>query len=75
MAQKIAIEPTKSYVSPENAAKAVMKIDHIRNNSSLRYFIMQYNGTDPKHIGRFFPVFVGESAINEGVHFHFNIIS
>ena len=57
------ITAPKTYVSKENARKAVAKIGAER----LRHFIMQNDE------GRFFPVFVGPEAIQEGIHFHFNV--
>lgn len=73
MAQIFNIEPIKTYATRENAIKAVEKkgfadtVPHFKN-LALRYFIMTH--TD----GRFFPVFVGEAAVQAGVHFHFNVI-
>lgn len=58
------IAAPKTYVSKENARKAVAKIGAER----LRHFIMQNDE------GRFFPVFVGQEAIQEGIHFHFNVV-
>lgn len=66
MANLINITPNKTYKTRENAAKAADKL--FGNHKELRYFI--HTHTD----GRFFPVFVGESALQAGVHFHFNII-
>lgn len=74
MAQLINIEPVKTYATRENAIKAVEKkgftdsvtIRGIEQN--LRYFI--HTHTD----GRFFPIFLGEAAVQAGVHFHFNVI-
>ena len=64
-AKLIEIEPSKTYATRENAIKAFEKKCGNRN---VRYFIMQH--TD----GRYFPVAIGEQAIREMVHFHFNII-
>lgn len=74
MATFIRIEPFKSYINETNARRAVDTVLHLANNKALRYFVMKYEGTDKKHVGRFFPVFVGQNAIDEGVHFHFNVI-
>ena len=66
MCRKFTITPSKTYATEENADKAVQKI--FGDNKELRYFIMRTAE------GRFFPVFVGESAALDGVHFHFNIV-
>lgn len=69
MARKFTIEPSKTYISEGNAIRAVEKLYPRAEQDGLRYFIKSH--TD----GRFFPVFVGNSAVNAGVHFHFNVIS
>lgn len=69
MANLIDITPVKTYKTKENAIKAVDKLYSGHFGSGLRYFIHIH--TD----GRFFPVFVGEKALQLGVHFHFNIIA
>lgn len=61
----IQIEPVKTYATRENAVKAFEKRC---GNAEVRYFIMTH--TD----GRFFPVAIGEKAIQQMVHFHFNVI-
>lgn len=65
MTHKIQITPNKTYATADNAVKAVEKAfspeDQI--NFGLRYFVMQNES------GRFFPVFVGQSALDRGVHF------
>ena len=63
---QIELTPVKTYASKANAVKAVEK--KYGNNGTSRFFIMQ---TDE---GRFFPVFVGLHALNEGVHFNFNVV-
>jgi len=60
----VEITPVKTYKTRENAIKAAEK-----NFSDLRYFI--HTHTD----GRFFPVFIGAAALQNGVHFHFNVIA
>lgn len=65
MATLMNIEATKTYKTRENAIKAA---EAKFGNDDLRYFIMTAED------GRFFPVFVGEKAVQAGVHFHFNII-
>lgn len=64
MNREFQIAAPKTYASKENARKAVAKIGAER----LRHFIMQNDE------GRFFPVFVGPEALQEGIHFHFNVV-
>lgn len=68
MAKKIQLEPTRTYATMDNAEKAIDRFPAIRNNDKLRYFIHTHSD------GRFFPVFLGEDAIQAGVHFQFNVI-
>lgn len=64
MNRSFEIVATKTYATRENAAKAVEK----KGFEHLRHFFM----TNAE--GRFFPVFVGQEAISDGVHFHFNVV-
>jgi hypothetical protein len=70
--KKVELTPTKTYKTAANAEKAVMdKYGNVQltwNLGPLRYMIVQH--TD----GRFFPVFIGESAIRYGAHQHFSIV-
>ncbi len=61
---QFSIEATKTYATEANAVKAVVK----KGFDNLRFFVMQNKE------GRFFPVFVGEIAVQHGVHFHFNVV-
>lgn len=65
MSNQITITPSKTYATRENAVKAFEKIF---GNTQVNYFIATH--TD----GRFFPVAIGESAVQAGVHFHFNTL-
>ena len=65
MAKMVKIEPNKTYKTVENAVKA---FEAKFSNRDVRYFIMQH--TD----GRYFPVALGEKAVQEMVHFHFNVV-
>jgi len=69
MIQHIELNPNKTYATRENAVKAVEKAFGERvtaqNGENLRY-ILSVNAD-----GRFFPVFLGERALQAGVHFHF----
>lgn len=67
-ATKINIQFTKTYATKENAEKAIAKVLGNSDASKLRYIIAR---TDDD---RYSPVFVGESAISAGMHFHFNVI-
>jgi len=68
MAKLIEIEGVKTYASRANAQKAVEKKIPVDSLKNLRYFI--HTGSD----GRFFPVFLGQEALQEGIHFHFNVV-
>ncbi len=69
MANLITITNSRSFATRANAIKAVEKIFPPGRHDNLRYFIH----TDEK-TGRFIPVFVGQEAAHEGVHFYFNVI-
>lgn len=66
MAKLIKFEPSRTYATEMRAHTAVRKL--YGRNDQLRYFIQ----TTPE--GRFFPVFIGQEALAEGVHFHFNVV-
>lgn len=71
MSTQVQLTPNKTYATVENAIKAVEKkypSDKYDLNQ-LRYMILTH--TD----GRFFPCFIGTSAMQYGVHFHFNIVA
>ena len=74
MANLLELTPVKTYATRANAIKAVEKVgfaDTVRvggQDHNLRYFIATH--TD----GRFFPVVLGEAAVQAGVHFHFNVV-
>lgn len=67
MAKLITLTPTKTYATEANAVKAVEKKFPAENNDGLTYIMMRTEG------GRFFPVFIGERAIQAMVHFHFHV--
>ena len=72
MAHHITLTPNKTYVTRENAIKAVEKQfgpnEKLMGAAKMHYIITQH--TD----GRFFPVFIGERAIQGMAHFHFNVV-
>lgn len=69
MARFIKLEPNKTYSTEANAIKAVEKKFPEADNDGLRYFLQRTEE------GRFFPVFIGQSAVHAGVHFHFHVVA
>lgn len=68
-ARLIELQGVKTYKTYDNAVKAVEKKFGEREfNSNIIYIIT----TDKD--GRFFPVFIGERAMQEMIHFHFNVV-
>jgi hypothetical protein len=64
------LTPVRTYKTRENAIKAVTNFYGERKfDRRQSYFIATHSD------GRFFPVFVGERAIQAGVHFKFNVIA
>lgn len=63
MSHLIVIEPVKTFKTKQIAIKKAEEM-----KTSARYFIMQSED------GRFFPVFVGDQAVLDLVHFRFNCI-
>jgi len=69
MIQHIELNPNKTYATRENAVKAVEKAFGERvtaQNGERLSYILSVNAA-----GRFFPVFLGERALQAGVHFTF----
>lgn len=64
MTREFEITTTKTYKTVDGARKAVEKAGF----EDLRHFMMLTAE------GRFFPVFVGEVAVQRGVHYRFNIV-
>ncbi|TXG97714.1 MAG: hypothetical protein E6R08_06240 [Nevskiaceae bacterium] len=69
MAQFIKLEAPKTYATEENAIKAVEKKFPSENNDGLTYIMGRTED------GRFFPIFIGERAIQAGVHFTFHVVA
>lgn len=67
MTRLVNITPTKTYANEKNAVRAVEKI--FGPESELRYVMMRTEEN------RVFPLFIGNSAIMAGVHFHFNVVN
>ena len=68
MARLITLTPNRTYATEANAVKAVEKKFPEAGNDNLWYFLQRTEDN------RFFPVFVGERAIQAMAHFHFNVI-
>jgi len=64
MNREFNITAPKTYATADNARKAVAN----KGFEGMRHFIMTNED------GRFFPVFVGEVALQNGIHFHFNVV-
>lgn len=69
MARKIDLQWNRSYATEANAVKAVEKKFPEAGNDGLIYFIYRTDN------GRFLPVFIGQRALQQGVHFHFNVVA
>lgn len=68
MARLMTLTPNKTYATEANAIKAVEKKFPADQQGNLTYFLQRTED------GRFFPVFVGERALQAMVHFHFNVV-
>lgn len=64
----IELNPVRTYATAANAIKAVdKKLTNEDLKNKLRWYIAEQNG-------RFFPIFLGEQALQHGMHFHFNVL-
>ena len=69
-AQLITLEANKTYKTRKNAIEAVEKFFADKEGGCVhRYFITV--GED----GRFFPVFIGQQAVTDMLHFRFNVVA
>lgn len=59
----------KTYATRDSAIKAIEKKFISPLAADLRYFIHQ------NEQGRYLPVFIGEAAVQAGVHFHFSVVA
>lgn len=70
----ITLTPNRTYATAENAVKAVLKVfpaDSVQC-SNLTYFIHMC----PSPTGwRYFPVFIGERALQAQAHFYFHVVA
>lgn len=71
MSQHIQLSPDRTYATQDNAVKAALKVfpDSIPANAGLRFVVLQNDE------GRWFPAFIGQRAIERGVHFHFCVLA
>lgn len=67
-ARKITIEFNKTYATAENAEKAAMK-KFGDSEAFLRFMVI------PTEDGRFGVLFVGAEAVQNMVHYHFNVVA
>lgn len=70
--KQIEVQFTKTYKTAANAVKAVEKVFPAGNNESIRYIIVPV--IEATEI-RYAALFVGNSAIEAGAHFHFNCVN
>lgn len=66
MARLVKLESNKTYATEANVIKAVEKCTAFKD---LRYFITRNDE------GRYFPVFIGQQALTEQVHFFFSVVA
>lgn len=67
MATEVKFLTKKTYATRANARAAVARV--IPPTTDLRFFIHQ------NEEGRYLPVFLGEQAVQLGVHFHFSVVA
>ena len=63
----VTLTPSKTYASHANALAAVRKV--FGAETELRYLVLRDEPT-----GRYFPVFLGDDAVQAGAHFHFHVV-
>lgn len=73
--RRIDITPTKTYATKENAVKAVEKKFGQRTDMGACWYFIQPHREEGATDWRYFPVFVGQSALSAGVHFSFNLVA
>ena len=67
MTKQVEITPSRTYATEANAIRAVEKT--FGNAEGLRWVMMR------NEEGRFYPLFIGNSALQAGVHFHFCVVN
>ena len=73
---KFGTSATKTYKTAENAKKAFTSI--YTDDPNVRFMIVElgdHNCQDEKNFGRFIPVGLGQSCLEQGVHFNFHVIA
>lgn len=65
------VTSSKTYATEANAVKAAEKKFGGEAFRHLTYIIME---VEHKGAQRFVPVFIGERALQAGVHFHFHVL-
>ena len=71
MPKHVVLTETRTYASIANVEKAVERaLGGVTgpDGSQLRYLVMRTEE------GRYYPVFLGEQALQAGVHFHFYVV-
>ncbi|WP_297576011.1 hypothetical protein [uncultured Deefgea sp.] len=68
MAHYIELEAVRTYATKANAIKAVEKKIGPNDMSDQTYFIAITEE------GRYYPIFIGQRAIQAQLHFHFNVV-
>ncbi len=63
MATHVELTPDRTYANIKTMEAAMAKYPRVAENPDLRYLVL----TTPE--GRVYPVFLGEKALQEGVHF------
>lgn len=71
MSKQLVLNASKTYATEANAIKAVEKVFPKSDDNNLTYFIARTLDAE----GRFFPVFLGERALQHGAHWHFNVVN
>ena len=69
MAKQLILKLTKTYATEASVVKAVEKHYPAANEDGLRYLIM------PTKDGRFYPIFVGNKAVECQVFRHFHVVN
>lgn len=77
--ERINIEYTKTYATEANAEKAIAKVlgdDHTENGPYLRNIVRYViNPVIVEGKIRYGVLFIGNSAIEAHMHFHFNVVN
>lgn len=69
MATQFEVTPIKTYANEKNMLASIRKAFPGIDRIPVRFF------TARTEDGRVYPVFVGKSAAEYGIHFHFNVVA